>query len=327
MAECIISRAAGQIPEEVLNPVYPSESFHKILCTLKSPDNISMSNVRINCRDGSAWYNYTTNEKGQVLFTCNSGAADIYINNTINGIVYKDITNTSYHVDAPLGEVTRLNAKFNLFYGDITVTTGFYTLTDRLVNIIIVGGGGGSSLKYSGGSGYPNSINNIILDAGYTTFKAGSAGRCNEWFNRNMWNAYNIVETAGGTSVLTLQNGFQLSAIGGGAGNDSSGVGIGWKNGKLAENRITSNSNGNFMWVYVSNGGASIIGGYASSWASVYKYYAHNGDTGNLVKEVNGGNAGYGGGGAAYNNYDSRLTSGQLISGRSNCGAIKVTFK
>ena len=87
MAEAIMVRSTV-IPDEVLHPIYPLDGYHKILVTYRTDKGGVVQGYNISCNDGSSTYTYSTNEQGQVLFTCNSGAANIFINNNFNGVQF-----------------------------------------------------------------------------------------------------------------------------------------------------------------------------------------------------------------------------------------------
>ena len=102
MGEALISRAGGE-PEASIPVVVGSCS---ILLTVKDSIGQPAVNILANCRDGSSWYNYTTNEKGQCLFMCNSGAANInIINKYSNGAIILDQKRKNINIDAPVSTV------------------------------------------------------------------------------------------------------------------------------------------------------------------------------------------------------------------------------
>ena len=108
MAECIISRASIPGEAETIIPITPG--YHTILVTVRDYKGGLMQNYPINCKDGSKYYNYTTNEKGQAMFVTNSGAANIYATNVLSGYTYIDFDTQWKNIDAPVG----LNTKDNI---------------------------------------------------------------------------------------------------------------------------------------------------------------------------------------------------------------------
>lgn len=242
MGECIISRASANIPEDILNPIPVVPTAHSILVTLKTPAGVPITNHIISCKDGSTYYNYTTNEKGQCLFTCMNGSGNIYVTNNINSIIYRDIVNTWINIDGPIGGSTRCNFKFNSpQYVDFSTSQNVNILGDRNVNICLIGGGGGgcgsvngynygsagggTRYWYSGGdSGYMNT-KITVLNAGIYPFVASSGGSGGPYMPRNANrysedyytnNIFKISGFSGGTSTF-----YGVSAVGGIGGNVS----------------------------------------------------------------------------------------------------------
>ena len=199
MGEALISRAGGGTgnggSSEPDIPVLPG--YHTTLITLKDYQNKAMPNYTINCKDGASWYNYTTNEKGQALFTTNSGSANFIVLNNI-GARYLDFNTTTMNIDAPLGQTSQHNLVLNKFNGYINLTaSGNYRFLNPKNNVWTFlcgggGGGGGGAWYYSddygrwncrggsGGSGYTTQFNyNYISNTNYylSVGTGGSGGR------------------------------------------------------------------------------------------------------------------------------------------------------
>ena len=223
MGEALISRAGGG-EGEVQLPIAPG--YHTIGVRLKDQTGKVVVNWPIQCKDGTATYNYKTNEKGMTIFMCNSGAANISINNYLDGIQYIDIAAPGWtNIDAPVGLTTTLNINFTDGPNkhDFTSNKLFGLLLERNCNLYIVGGGGGggpaghsSGEKYWAGGG-------------------GGAGYLNNYTNQQLYGIYNFISglggsgsygNTGGTSYIVNTN---YSAIGGKGGNH----GIGRQNGGI----------------------------------------------------------------------------------------------
>lgn len=203
-------------------------THHSILVKVIGPNNYGLAvNFPISCKDGSAYYNYTTNEKGQCLFMVNSGTANIFACNIVNGTRYIDISNSWTNIDAPVGSKTILNIVLANGPTSITTTTeyNFTTAVTRNVNIALVGGGGGggSGVEYSryeviyyggcGGAGYLNWYNNYTIEGGNKyRFIPGSGGSGSRSIQSN--------GSSGGSSYIYNTN---MSAAGGSGGGNSFG--------------------------------------------------------------------------------------------------------
>lgn len=280
MGEAIITSRGGTQEEAV--PVVPG--YHSILATVRDYQGKLLKDYPINCKDGSVWYNYKTNETGKVLFTCNSGAANISINNVVNGYRYLDFPNHIMNCDTPIGGQTRLSFNIpkttakNLNFGKGTSKITF--LHDQKCSGYLVGGGGGGSGGFSqdssnssggsgGGGGYITLINNYIFRSNKKydiIIGAGGAGGTisydksvgsSHWSSN--WSSRNQPGNAGSSSTITNTD---FVANGGAGGQNrtftparSAGEGYG---GKLAEN------GGNSNYSFASGGG----GGEIMTWSS-----------------------------------------------------------
>lgn len=242
MGEAIISRATA-IPDEVLNPIYPVEGRHVMVVTLRDYNGAIMQDYEINCKDGTATYNYKTNESGQVKFSCNSGSANIFVNNKINGVRYFDFNQTWFNISAPVGDVSRINCNLSKSSGfaDFESSGSFASIEPVIVsNLILVGGGGGGGFSWviddgdggyydtgggGGGAGYMNFYTKILfeknkiynLQIGY----GGDGGKLPS-------NAYQFITSkSGGTSYIVGTSYSAVGGSGGGYGSNGGQKGIG----------------------------------------------------------------------------------------------------
>lgn len=212
MGEALLSRSTT-IPEEVLDPIYPTPGICSILLTVKDSLNYPAVNMMVNCKDGPSWYNYITNEKGQVLFSTNSGSANIsIINKLANGAIVLDQKEMSIDIAAPTSTVIR-NTVTLTGYADseeINFTTpgsdyhvpyfingGQYTfLVSSKIDLFLGGGGGGGGASgrsttggTGGGAGGAILRTNVPVNKGevYTGYlgSGGAAGRQNYDFTVN----------------------------------------------------------------------------------------------------------------------------------------------
>ena len=277
MGECIITRAGGGGNDIDSIAVIPG--YHSLLVSLKTADGSAITNQVINCKDGNSWYNYTTNEKGQVLFTCNSGSANLYVSNTINGITYCDILPTNMNVDTPVGQKSIVNLTHNnQTIAEFTQSATIYILSKRNANVSIVGGGGGGGgawartrrdweVGYSGlggGAGYMNSyITELSNSYNFIAGSGGAGGSAVTNYNNAMTtDDYNMaIGKAGGISYIENTN---MSATGGAGGRITNsyntpaagGLGNGGNGIQKAGNSPVSFAGGG--------------GGYGISWRSPY---------------------------------------------------------
>ena len=113
MGEALISRAGGGEGDAII-PVTPG--YHTILVTLKDYKGDLLKDMPLNCKDGSTYYNYTTNERGQVMYTCNSGSANILFNNNqSNGLKILGLNSCWTNIAAPIGMTNKVNITINKF--------------------------------------------------------------------------------------------------------------------------------------------------------------------------------------------------------------------
>ena len=182
MGEALISRT-GNGESETSIPVLPD--YHTLIVTLRDYDNAIIPNYTINCKDGTSWYNYTTNDKGQVMFTTNSGSANITVYNNLTGVRYLDFVNTIFNVDCPLGQYSKHNIVLTGQNGPINLTNGNYMfLKPKTCTINVCGGGGGGGggggddyEGQTGGNGYVTNVTDNFESNNQFRVIIGSGGR------------------------------------------------------------------------------------------------------------------------------------------------------
>ena len=164
MAECIIARGGGGSSGTDLPPIVPG--YSSILVTVRDSEGNLLPELSVHCKDGDNWYNYHTNNKGQVLFMTNSGSANITAwNFSINGN-YKwiDQSPVTQNIDAPASSsnLVNINLPFqNNFYATsmssniyLDCFSGNYKFrVANNANLFIGGAGGGPSVQADGGIG------------------------------------------------------------------------------------------------------------------------------------------------------------------------------
>lgn len=298
MGEAILTRSTT-IPEEILNPIYPVEGRHVLLVTLRDPEGQLMQNYPVLCNDGGTSYTYTTNENGQTKFSCNSGAANIYVNNYNGEYQYLDIVARWTNVDAPIGDTSRIN--IGLTNGsklyDFTSSKKFAFWKEKVCDLYIVGGGGG------GGAGDRTGSDDGDI---YAYGGGGGAGYMNNYLNQNLKSTYSFIAGSGGTAgnsggtnsggtggTSYIQN-TSYSAVGGSGGEGGwyragpggkGGLGSGGTG--CMDNR-GGNSGGNSPVSFAGGGGG---GGYSGRGGSP------GGGSGGIDRGGGGSRGGGGGGG------------------------------
>ena len=335
MGEALISRAGGGGSSDDIILV-PLPGYHSIGVTLKTEDGRALSNALISCKDGNSWYNYTTNEKGQCTFVCNSGAANISVGNNINGIQYIDILPITENVDAPVG----LTSLLNLVHpkaSSITITGSRLVniLVDRIVDLYVVGGGGGGAGGLTangsiydtnsggGGAGYLNTYLNINLNIGQYNFICGGGGAGGNTANVNRDDISIAYGSTGGTSYIVNTN---YSAIGGEGGLASNRIrtagigGLGNGGGKINYN-YTQPENSSIDFAGGGGGqrdqdGGSPYGGKGTwmDWSNSVFYAATAGQRG-------------GGGGGGYIWSRTSSYNRYFVGAMGGTGLFKIDFK
>ena len=252
MGEALISRAGGGEGETIV-PITPG--YHTILVSIKDPEGGVMANHPVTCTDGSRKYNYTTNSRGQAMFVCNSGAANIFVNNYNGAYRYLDIAAQWKNIDAPVGLSSKveINLEHPSSLVEFLSSTGFEFYSERVCDIDIVGGGGGGGNGTSqyeadryyyiggggGGAGYLNQYKNQTLKGIYNFISGAGGSPGGNWQNPN--------GSTGGTSYIVNTN---YSAIGGAGGSGG------------ADYHTTSGK----WYGYICRGGSGGLGRGGTGW-------------------------------------------------------------
>lgn len=335
MGEAIIAR--GQTARKnVLDDIPVSGDYCSIVVLLQDSAGQPCENTKINCKDGSRWYNYTTNEAGMALFKCNSGSAKITANNWINGVRTFDQNGFTKNLDSPVGtkrleemSFTKIN-HFSYFpnSGNLTYIgngiqvinqnnpwqNGQFRTIDSVKNVILIGGGGAGSASGNRGGGGGGGAKNYAESISIAK---------NQIYNLYIGLGGVPVSMSGtiytGTSGSTT-SGFGLSANGGSYSynNDGGLGGIGLYNGgnggnggnnKTAEGNGRDGENG-------AGGGGAGLRRYSSNSSIVPQNGGNNGGGSYAISEFTKwwGIDGSGGGGMAYpNTYQIGNYSGDRI--------------
>ena len=311
MGEAIISRGGAKQEQSI--PILPG--YHSALVTVKR-NNTPVPGVRLSCRDGSVWYNYTTNNDGQCLFMCNSGSANIYMYNTISGFQYLDFKQMSKNIDAVIGTSSKTEFIMEDGLNEFTFTTNnnFALFRDLRCDIIMIGGGGGKAKMDDsgdwigsggggGGGGYINKANKIFNKGNYSLVigTGGTAGT-----------PTSTQGGSGGTTILKYESNGIMSANGGTGGMVSSN-GSGETNGGYQGQDGESSTE-----IYGGGGGGGArrfqYGPYSNGGNGGKPYGGNGGSFNNVIKAENGTNGG--GGGGAGGNFG--------VAGRGGNGVCKL---
>lgn len=349
MAECIIARGGGRSDGGSSGPPIIADK-HTILVTVTDSDGVIINDLSVHCKDGDNWYNYHTNDKGQVLFVTNSGAANITAwNFSINGnYKYIDQIETNKNIDAPVGLSTLLNLSLGFQTSEISftsMTTNIYqkqcysgnykVRVANYVNVFAGGAGGGGVGATSmdenyyniasggcGGAGGGIAINNgVVLNHTQNyLFYIGSGGKGSGPYDNGITggstSAFNTVATGGEGGRLNYTRALEGNGTYGG-GNG----GTAW----IDEGTYYHGANSKY-----SNWGG---GGGGGETQGQYPYETHD--------ETNGGNP-YGakGGSSTQNGYSAKNggggggAGGRLVSfsdksrygGTGGGGKLSFTF-
>ena len=205
-------------------PIYPDRC--SILVTVLDSAGAVMENAAVHCVDGTSWYNYTTNSSGQVLFTTNSGSANIkaYGINSVGNYRWIDQVSVYSNVDAPSGTSKEVNMRLTLgtnisfqsispniyaddsmFYGNCRIRVA------NRCNVFIGGAGGGGSGSLPGGTSavfgysatgggatagtgnYNGGSSEMDMDSEYSNWGGGGAGSFRMFASNNYSNGGNGV--------------------------------------------------------------------------------------------------------------------------------------
>lgn len=351
MAECIIARGGGRSDGESSVPIVSDRC--SLVISIYDTDNKPLSDMSVHCKDGNTWYNYHTNEKGQVLFMTNSGSANItaYNFSIQNNFMYLDMENSNtINIDAPIAQ--KKEANIVLGYkttAEISGSTPTYNLSQYLstinsiqdsyyyagncfvhyankANVILWGGGGGGGSAGSmtsgggGGGGAINIGNDIELDHSKPyTLRIGGDGR-----GGHVANNFGDNGSSGGTTTI-----FNLSANGG------SGGGFGGKGGLGGIGLYNGGNGGNWLengYDHSYSGGGGGGAGGTDPATPRYNLYGGNQDGGNSRWSGRGNDAkfynqkgfsvGAGGAGGSLN-----PTGGKFDGGNGGIGKIQIYFR
>lgn len=173
-------------------PIYPDRC--SILVTVLDSDCAVMENTAVHCLDGTSRYNYTTNSSGQILFTTNSGSANIkaYGINSVGNYRWIDQVSVYSNVDAPSGTSKEVNMRLTLgtnisfqsissniyaddsmFYGNCRIRVA------NRCNVFIGGSGGGAdgdTIATNGGTPYGGEGGGRHEDGGRGSNRGGGGG-------------------------------------------------------------------------------------------------------------------------------------------------------
>lgn len=234
MGECLIAR--GQTAtKNVLDDIPVSGDYCSIVVLLQDSAGGPCENTKINCKDGTRWYNYTTNEAGMALFKCNSGSANITANNWINGVYTFDQGFVSaLNLDAPVGtkRLEKINfPKINNFNKYAGSFTGRFRDTNQVINLIVVGAGGGGTGGYNmygyghgGGGGaknYSSKVDIVKHQNYFVSIGIGGSG-VNYGYNANSGGtstAFGIAANGGSGATVSTGGSGGAGLYSGGAGN------------------------------------------------------------------------------------------------------------
>ena len=324
MGECLIARGACGGKKDPLDDVPVVPGYCSILVTLKDSGGGLCSNMMVNCKDGTRWYNYKTNEQGMVLFQCNSGSANFNCPNYYNDgskLVYMadQAKIPKLVIDAPVGTKLAKEIIFNKVnsfnfaaldpFSSPTSASVVFRDTTKITDLIMVGAGG------RGGTGYYADPNGTGWRA--TEYGGGGGGGGAKNYAASVSiiknQVYYLSVGQPGTGAGGTTSGFGYSANGGSAASANTGGrgGIGLYNG----------GNGGNGW-YSITGGATYS---ASSSTSGTNGAGGGGGGGGLTSNGMCTNtAGSSNGGGRGGNWSTNAANGTAYSGGGGgggCGA------
>lgn len=327
MGEALISRAGGGSEADVVIPVTPG--YHTVLVTLKDYENKALNGFNLNCKDGSTYYNYSTNDKGQVLFTCNSGSANIFLPNGN----YIDFQSSWTNVAAPIGLTSKVNINMQKSnFVDVTTNRQVMFLKSTPLDLYVIGAGaGGGSGEWSfdddsdyivtgqgGGSGYMNRWNNISFNSN-TVYQVYVGAGGSGGYSGSASHVLGAIGGSGGTTYIANTSYSAIGGSGGSHGRDpiggSGGLGAGG-NGYEEYEHIAKGDPGGASPINFAGGG-----GGAGLAAGGYPY---GGSGGSSIGATGGsGSRGGGGGGGVGSGSYGRYSRG----GSGGNGLIRFDFK
>lgn len=327
MAECIIARGGRTVIENGggLPPVIAG--YCQVVANVYDGDGNPFPDVLVCCKDGNTWYNYHSNDKGQILFVTNSGSLNITARNysSENGYTWIDQKPpATMNIDAPVTTSKFCNINFSTYKDNrqYTSVVSYGKFKFRSTNSVYVicggagGGGGGSYYQgegpWVGGAGGAKNAGTVQInkDTIYNMY-IGQGGR-----GSTTYSAY------GGTGGSTSCCG--VTATGGG-GASASGVGIAYTGNagggggrNPSNNQVTMNGTNGYGGAggsYSSSGADRAKGGSPNGGRGAYRdSYAWSASPGGIG---GGGGAGYAGG---ISNQDD--TSSSYWGGNGGSGII-----
>lgn len=344
MGECLLARGSGGsgASKDPLDNIPVVAGYCSILVTLKDSGGGLCSNMMVNCKDGTRWYNYKTNEQGMVLFQCNSGSANFNCPNYYNDgskLIYM-ADQAKIHklvIDAPVGTKLAKEIMFNKVksfnfaaldtFASPTSANVVFRDTTKITDLIMVGAGG------RGGTGYYADPNGTGWRA--TEYGGGGGGGGAKNYAASVSiiknQVYYLSVGQPGTGAGGTTSGFGYSANGGSAASANTGGrgGIGLYNGGNGGNGWYSITGGAIYSASSSTSGANGAGG-GGGGGGLTSSSSNNGTTGasngggnggwyrfeTLANNGNPGSGGGGGGGAGKGSLSGYSGSGFGGSGR-----------
>lgn len=347
MAECIIARGGSYRSGEANIPITSDRC--SVLVTIKDSTGNVITDSSVHCNDGGTWYNYHTNNRGQVLFMTNSGQVDISAWNfslNQNCRYFDQNARFSNNIDTPVGTVKNINLaltkgpsafnKAGIVTGDSnlsSMTSNIYDFSNiwmnnykffvyNYANIKLVGGGGGGTYGHSGigggggGGGGAAYINDISINHNRMyKFSLGDGGKAG-WYQDS---SYAQASSGGTTSAF----GYVANGGGGGYGNNG---------GREGRGTTYNGGNGGNINSHGYDGEDPNSGGGGGGGAPNQGYQATNG--GNPC----GGDGGYnryggdqggfpGGGGGGSGLRGGSIAGYNTIGGYGGAGWINLVFR
>lgn len=336
MGEAILTRSGGQGEAEAILPITPGACT--LLVSVKDSLNRPAVGVQVNCKDGGSWYNYTTNDKGQCMFSTNSGSANITVFNRYkNNIWILDQQKKTIDIDAPISSSNRINIQFEGYKAGTELNfvspsgsaptasalpTGNYAfMVSKKIHVFVGGGGGGGVGTYTytgiyegGGAGGANDAN-ITINAGQVYYgyigQGGRGGYTTEDYNPSAA----IGGTGGTTSFANISAGGGISA-----GNNGYGK---YHTGRYWQSSSISNFGGGGGGTTEVEDGryntphpAGSPGGGSGGQTIIENGYSEGGSGGSPGRDGLGG----GGGGAGW------YWRGRYSGGKGGNGCIRIKF-
>ena len=261
MGEALLVKYGGAASQET---IIQQDSCALIVTVLDPLGRPVLANTPVNCNDSGQWYNYQTNDKGQVLFRVRTGVCNINASNYSQistgmfgeEVWYFDLQPTNVRVtDCQLNTQKDYNltlpyhSSINNGYARINKdNSNIRFLATNTIDVLLLGGGGGGNVMSAGCGAAINIGRGIAVDRN-TTY--------------HLEVGYGYSSTGGSSSA------FGLSAVGG----SKTGPG---GSGSFMGGRAGSAPNWNNSTIYPFNinrycgyGGGTSTTGTISAWYSV----------------------------------------------------------